>query len=466
MATRVLSPKVEITFYDVTGGGASWKLTDLLGEGCSLTWSYSVRQAAGSFQIVIADDSRPLGGESPYYWAAPMDGIEIRASHDDSNSLPLVFRGFVSEVRREEVMGSDGTPERRTIISGQSIGKVLLLQQIYYVIGADDAEHYMTPWKFFSKYKESAPKLKPVADFVAEVVSVVLQPHLSVLDAASAMRVSITPDVRGVRGIISPYDVCSFQDRSCYELLAQLCDVGPFNELYVEDVEGGSKLILRPNQFYTADGDGATTTAHEGVAPERIVIDHRDLVALSVGRSDACVSNLFWVSVPQTLQSYHITRFEMYDRVARQIWDIRKSHPRALESLYGYRKMEVSARRQAPDMLTPDAPKEGQIPPEKSKYGSWMTEMCLSLREQNKDNVIFEQGTMTLRGNEKIKAGMYVTLARESVKNNYYAVTVTNHLQAYGNWTTQVQFERGTSMITRSSKDYAGELRRDGGAVR
>jgi hypothetical protein len=269
------------------------------------------------------------------------------------------------------------------------------MQQIYYIVGATDSENYMnmTSWKFFAKYGGNSPKIESAPAFVQQIVDNVLEPWLVVMKkAASAMKIKFIPKV-SILGTVSPFDVNSFQDRSIYELISQLCDVGPFNECYVEDVEHGSIIVVRPNQFYCAD----ESPAHDGVAPVWIDIDHEDLVALSVSRSDGAVSNLFWVSTPQQMQSGHITRFEMYDRVNRDIWDIRESYVPALESLYGYRKMEVSSRLLAPDNLNPDAPKKDIVEFEKNKYGFWMQKRCLSLRRQNMDNGQFETGSMTRR---------------------------------------------------------------------
>lgn len=465
MGARVLQPQISIQFYDVVGGSnAGWRLDDQLGEGCVVTVSYSVRSPAGSCQIVVVDRAVDMEGgdaDSVYFASAPMDGVEVRMSHDDE-SLPLVFRGFVSEVSREEVMGADGTPERRTVITAQSTGKILLMEQIYFVPGIEDSEHQMQSHPFFKKYLKDAPKVIEASEFVSQVCDVVINPALQTMLVASALKVQIVPVV-DIQGEVSPYDLDGFVDRSVYDMLSQLCDVGPFNELYVEDEDGGNAYLrLRPNQFYTEDW----SPAQDGVGPASIDIDHRDLVGLSVSRSDASVANLYWVSVPQALQSYHIQRFEMYAKVPPGLWDIRKTYENSKEEYYGYRRMDISARLLAPGMLNPDAVRKEQIPPEKDRYGKWMCKQVLALRDQNKDNVKFENGAMTLRGNEKIKAGMYVILHREGVVFSCYAVAVTHHFVPYGSWTTVVHFERGRAYMDRGGNDYAAELARARGAVR
>ena len=92
-------------------------------------------------------------GDSLYALVEPMDLIEIRIareSHKNSHKdLPIVMRGFVSEIRRDETMGPDGKASRRVIISGQDYGKLL---QIFFSVvhdptqlnrqGPDTGPHY------------------------------------------------------------------------------------------------------------------------------------------------------------------------------------------------------------------------------------------------------------------------------------------------------------------------------------
>jgi hypothetical protein len=60
---------------------------------------------------------------------------------------------------------------------------------------------------------------------------------------------------------------------------------------------------------------------------------------------------------------------------------------------------------------------------------------------------------------------MYVRLWRNHVVYSFYAVSVTQNFQAYGSWTTHVQFERGRTRIDRKAGDYGLELSREKGAV-
>ena len=456
---RVRQPQIQVTFYDARIGSAgTWDLEPYLGEGCSVSCTRSVRDIGGAFTITLVDRAKSDLGDSLYYFSHPMDGVEIRMSHDD-RSLPLVFRGFISEVRREEVMGADGRPNRRVIISGQSTGKILLMQKIYYAKGAVDSTELLSSWKFLDKYLKDGAKTFSVESFVDAVNNEILTPALKVLTASSEMKVNFTTKVTS-KGSVSPFFLNSFVDRSVYELLSEACDVGPFNELYVDDKDGGiAEIVMRPNPFFMADGGLADPDASP---PDEIHIDNDDLVGITHIRTDANVANVYWVYTPEGLQSNSITRNEMYSKVDKSIWDIRKSYLEALEKYYGYRVMEVSARLLEPGMSNPNAGKEGQVDSETELYVNWTKKRVLSLRDQNKDNGIFEKGSMQLYGNHQIKPGFMILLQRKNVLTQYYAVSVTQNFEAYGVWTTHVQFERGRSRLDRGSGDYAGEIDRRG----
>jgi hypothetical protein len=78
---------------------------------------------------------------------------------------------------------------------------------------------------------------------------------------------------------------------------------------------------------------------------------------------------------------------------------------------------------------------------------------------QNRENVVFEAGTMTLRGREDIPAGKYVSLrlgtnggSRSGFMQQAYAYSVTHEFLPYRSFTTAVQFDRGTGFIARAQR--------------
>jgi hypothetical protein len=76
---------------------------------------------------------------------------------------------------------------------------------------------------------------------------------------------------------------------------------------------------------------------------------------------------------------------------------------------------------------------------------------------QNQDNVVFEAGTLTLRGREDINAGEYVNLRlgtngsrRAGLEQPAYAYSATHEFAPYKSFATTIQFDRGSGFIARA----------------
>lgn len=105
----------------------------------------------------------------------------------------------------------------------------------------------------------------------------------------------------------------------------------------------------------------------------------------------------------------------------------------------------------------------------------WLDDRLKILAESNKDNVVYESGVLKLRGNEKIKAGMYVVLKRGASKvasplstdPECYAVQVDHEFMPFQGFYTTVVYERGTGFVTRNEREispYLAEMNAKGAA--
>lgn len=81
-------------------------------------------------------------------------------------------------------------------------------------------------------------------------------------------------------------------------------------------------------------------------------------------------------------------------------------------SYYGIRRMQVTTSLLPNDYIPSDSDKDKQAQSNSVKSGNWIEARRDLLAKINKDNVVFENGNMRLRGNERIKAGMQLELAR------------------------------------------------------
>ena len=491
---KVFEPKVEVRLIkairrlDVAPGiGAASSryleqrdldLTPYLAEFGGVRLTKSVREPAGAFSITLADRAHPELLETLYALIEPMDLVEIRMAHDPSAyreqagyRLPVVMRGLVSTVVRNEAMSGD-RPVRHVTVSGQDFGKVLQIIQIYYLNNSVVGDNILSELAFFQKYAASSDaKIKPARDFVMGIIENVINPYLARLTAFSdgskvgAQVINKMMPAVSIEGVASPYAVSDFRGGSLHQFLSSLLDVGPFNELYVEDRPDDVALVVRPVPF--KDASGAFIQAY--AAAESVDISDADLVAINVSRTDAGVANYYWVASERWIMMLNETA-RRSAQTGTQDNFILNDYPNCDAAFYGFRKMETSTILGPEDYVYTDASTKEQQPANTNAMSRWIDGRRAVLAKMNRDNVIYEQGTLRLRGNEAIRAGMYLRILRgaaDEVISECYVSSVVHDFLPFGAFTTTVTFERGTGFIARAQKpaaDYRFEL--DGLGVR
>lgn len=491
---KVFEPKIEVRLVkaierqDVAPGlGAASNryrelsdidLTPYLSEFGGVRVTKSVREPAGAFSVTLADREHGALLETLYALIEPMDLVEIRFAHDPSAyrdsagyKLPVIMRGLVSTVVRNESM-SGGRPARTVTVSGQDFGKILQIIQIFYLNNSVVGDNILSELAFFQKYAgKDAAKIKTARDFVAGVIERVINPYLARMTALAdgskvgAQVINKMMPAVSIEGAVSPYAASNFNNVSLHQFLAALLDVGPFNELFVEDREEDVALVVRPVPFKDATGEFIQAYA----AADTLDVSDLDIVAKNVSRTDAGVANYFWVASERwTMMSNEDAKRSAQTGVAGNF--ILYEYPNCAAAYYGNRKMEVSTALGPEDYAFSDAATKEQQPQETSKLARWIDRRREVLAKMNRDNVVFEQGSLRLRGNEAIKAGMYLRILRgaaDSIVSECYVSSVTHDFLPFGSFTTTVSFERGTGFITRAQKavgDYRFEI--DGLGVR
>jgi hypothetical protein len=448
------------------GDLAAIDLTPYLGDTGSVRTTKGVRECAGDFTITFADkphrdaqDQAKSKLETLYALIEPMDLVEIRMCHDISDPAykgapPIVMRGFVSTITRSETM-SGGRPQRTITVAGQDFGKVLQILQIFYLNNSAVGDNLLSELGFFQKYAlAEEAKNKSANDFVKDIVEKVVNPYLARIvslahgETVSAKIVNKWTVKASIEGTVSPYSVSSFVNVSLDQMLEQLLDVGPFNELYVEDTEDGVQLVVRPAPFLNVKGEPI-----QGVKPEAIEVDIADVIDVGLNRTDAGVANYFWVTDTRwTMMSNQDAQLAAQTGNAANF--VLFEYPNCKASLYGIRKMEVQTQLGDPDYSQSDAVPADDQPDQVTALSAWLDKRRKILADANKDNVLFEAGTMSVRGNEKLKAGMQLLLKRGSGKvTGYYIVKVEHDFQPFQGFTSSLTLERGTNFIVRSQAE-------------
>lgn len=454
-------------------GLSAINLTPFLGEGSTVRTHKSVWEPAGGFVVTLQDRYLAEVGDSLYGLIEPMDLVEIRMARrpDQSGSrsagqlasrLPIVMRGFVTSVTRSETMRG-GRPQRHVVISGQDFGKLWQILRIYYLNNSVVGENVLHVFRFFHKYSVEA-KVMSANEFLAQMVERVLNPYVAQLVAlangtpvGSAVVKSLALET-ALTGNVAPLGVQMFTDGPVYQLMAQALDVGAFNELFIEDRDDGVYIVARPIPFVGLDGK----VIQAGVpAIDRHFVTAADVVSLNLSRSDQGVANYYWVD-PQGLALLTNTdlRLAASGGAGEEIW-MPLTRLNCSADRYGMRKMEVGTRLMAPEATSGDAEREAQQARQNQTHDAWYEDLRKRLARLNHDNVVFESGTITLKGDEQIRAGRWLFLQREQTMSSFYAVGVTHDFAPLAGFTTTVRVERGTNFadrIQRGESPYLAEL--------
>ncbi|MCY0856877.1 hypothetical protein [Cupriavidus sp. D39] len=399
-----------------------------------------------------------------YALIEPMDAIEIymagSAYKKAPSGPPIMMRGFVSSVQRMEGMSADGKPSRMIVVSGQDYGKIMQILQIFNMPFGQDVASTVTSFPFFARFGfESRPMTAEV--FIGTVFDKVVNPYLATMrenpdgtTASTAPLLPIKTDIQSNGEQVSPFGVGGWSHGTMQGLITQFCDIGPWNEFFIEDREDAPYAVYRPNPF--RDAATASLILPGAAAPAITDVTRADVVTMTCERSDATVGNYYWVGSPR----FSIVHGSVALAVAFQ--SSAKGGPKTVyvddygnvnPALYGTRKMEEATQMAGPDEQYNGNGLNGSAL-EQSKLGQldWITLRREQLIAQNRDNVVFETGSLHLKGNEAIRAGTYVRLNSGDMRHLYYVVSVTHDFAPFGNYFTTVAFERGTGFIDRTTR--------------
>lgn len=449
-------------------------VTGLLGEHGSVRTNKSVREPAGSFSIEFTDQLVPTADDDLYGLFEPMDLVEIRmaansfahnsptAVASSTSPLPIMMRGFISSVTRSQAIGSDGKPTRKVIISGQDYGKIWQIYNIYFNPFMPDQGNYITQFKLFTRFGV-AFQTQPAGSLIKDIFAKILNPFIATMGANAAGAVTsgssplqpIQVDVQVQDGSVAPFGVNDWQGGSVHSLLESFCDTGSWNELFIEDRAAGPFVVFRPNPFLVAGGDPSNPGAYingNTTLPAVTKIDISSVISVEVTRSDANVANYYWVEAPQyDLNFQFVGKAMAATGGPATTFDI-STYGNSASALYGFKRMAEATNQFSPLTKAAGGTQKEQNEQDASASSSWIGARRASLIAQNRDNVVFENGTIRVVGNETIKAGTYIVLTHGNMASSYYVVAASHHYTPFGTYTTTATVERGTGFIDRAQK--------------
>lgn len=442
-------------------------LTPFLNEGSSVRTSKSVREPAGAFSITFADRPQDsvIALESIYGLVEPMDCIEIRmwgGFGPKPAKLPIKMRGFVSDVQRSQTMGQDGRPQRQVVITGHDYGKIWQMFQVIHLAAYAEGKALLTNFALQEMFGVEAENALKSDEFVRRMIEKIINPFLFEFmpphRSAEWFKIKTGDSISVKHGVVNN----SYQNMqgSIYDILKFHGDVGVWNELYVEDREDGVHCVYRPVpalHLTRPDDPSKGLIQDDATMPPIVTIQDSLVKSISVGRTDANVANFFWV---------RNSRFDLIDDQQRRLASIPagdsrvslKDYPNAAVSYYGTRPMYAETQ-QGDDgivnMLSGQNAK--QIAENAKKMEAWLDNRRRLMIEMNRDNVVLERGSASIKGGpmraadgECMKAGDYVNVQTGRVEFLAYAVQVDDEFNPFQGYTTTVIFERGEGFVTRA----------------
>lgn len=464
MAVRVDTPQLQVILQkkvkNQAGKSARYQgpqgtldLAPWLTEDASVSVSRQINAPAGTFQISLAD--RPVFHDgtmdSLYGIVEPMDMIEIRMARNASDYsqggsalLPLIFRGIVSTVAREESMCQDGKPRRFVAIGGHDWGKFFNIIQNRFFKGNPLNQDWISSWHMQSI--NGIPfQIMTAAETIKSLIDNIANKFINKMPGADMP--TFTVDVSGADNAdkVFPQGFQTLSGGTLWNYLHTFGDLGPFYELFIEDEEAGPKIVYRKPAFTTAEGEVVYSTR-----PDAVVIDPVNITRISASRTDADVANWWWIEHRRLamIQGQLATWYEMSEHDANPFLDT----PNTDRLLYGLRPMEVASNHG----FMHQSAKGHVVDQETIDMISYSRAKRLKLQAANKDNLVFESGQITMAGNEKVKVGQHLVVDRGGEVAAYYTQAVTHTFQPFRAFTTSVSYTRGTGFIVRAANDMIG----------
>lgn len=466
--------KVSTRYAGQTSGGFI-DLTPFLNDKSAVRTTKSVREPAGGFSITFADKPYQSQKGDPDYFAGgletvyglvePMDMIEIRiwgGVGPRTGRYPIVMRGFISDIQRTQAMGPDGKPIRQVIIGGQDFGKIWQMYQILFLSAYAEGKSLLTNFALWELFGISPKNTLSAPEFIKQILDKIINPYLGKFLPAewSTIDRKINYDAKSItvaHGVINQ----SYQQTqgAIYDAMRLHGDVGVWNELFTEDREDGVYCVYRavPTIHLTRPtGAKSDLIMEDAVAPSFVNVPDDYIESLSVGRSDNNVANFFWVEN---------SRFDLISDIQRKLASLPQNDPSVLATTYpnsalayyGLRPM-MTATQQGEDSISNLGSGQDKTANDArdAKQLSWMEKRRKQLMETNKDNVVFERGTIKMKGGlmrndgtGMLRAGDYLNVIQGKLQWLAYAVNVSHEFMPFVGFTTTVQFERGTGFAER-----------------
>ncbi|TCI00179.1 hypothetical protein EJV46_05880 [Roseococcus sp. SYP-B2431] len=462
MTVKVYRPAIEVALFRMVArrdgraerySGAARKidLTPYLGDNSSIKTLKGLYEAAGGFTITFPDQPYPETLDTIEAMIEPMDLIEIRAAREPwrytGQPLPLIMRGWVTDVERPRGIGQEGTPQRSVVVMGQDAGKLFLINQVFYEIA------YLQEVPFLDFFRMQAETgmdvaMLPVSEFITQLTERVVNRKVREMAGFSQQIVREFRVDATVHEGIAAANVAANVQGTMWQI-AELFADRPWNELFIEDEdeEEGPVVRFRPNPFKDVEGRLIMRGAAD---PSAVEVDSEAIEHIRMRRSDRQVANFFSVPPGPSMESGGFVNVHSL----QQGEPLDDEHGNNDPELYGRRRMRQATRLLPSDLSTLPVmmPEEADRRAGARDITFWHLDRAKRLKEMNRDNVVFEDGHARLRGSEELKIGRYLRVTEGDATWEAYMTRVSHTFAPLQTWKTEVTLDRGTGFLERTKR--------------
>lgn len=439
------------------GAQAEIDLSPYLGETSTVTTQRGINQPAGGFTIRVGDRlypaQRQVAGavDSLYGLVEPMDVVEIRMRRmPGSGRMPLVMRGLVSGIEESEALADNGQPQRFVTVTGQDWGKWLQIIQIKYLRGQNVGDLLSQLSGALLQYRYGIPYISlSGAEFVSKLIGSVVNPYIAGLAGDTFLpQFKVNTAGSDPRDVTFPQGLQANPEGTIWTYLQRHGNLGPFYEAFIDDEEAGPTFVYRKPPFYDLDGQTLIFPSAADALIKKIPVPASDILNLRVARSDADVANWFFVRAGRNdlLQSVDSVLLSMTsDATLLSAAD----YPNSAANLYGTRLMEVETHHGA---LAQGA-REAEAIRQEADLTAYVKKQIALLKASNRDNVVYESGSMTVKGAPGYRPGRYVEIDRRGMKSSAYVTSVVQTFEPFRSYKALLSLIRGTGFAVRSMRD-------------
>lgn len=471
-------PGCEITIWHRTAAGGPqfmYKITSLtealvhasMGENTTVTVSKGLYDPAGEFQIAIPDKPielrisdeagvRITQRDSLYGFLEPMDRIEIRMNRDQltTGTMPVVLRGFVRGIGREEAMSPDGKPIRSVVISGHDCGCAFTIMQMDVITAILNGSwpyggNLLGAWSALL-LTTGGPEMNAAKLALPEFVRLCAQTVEPILDQVG-LRFAIDTGFAPANEEVSAMSLPSFEG-PVWNALSRMVD-RPWNEVFVREGVDLPEVVCRRTPWVDPNSSRISAERVEALGSRMRGIDMKEVIELRAHRDDSEVVTAVMV------RSAVAHPFE--NQLALTLQDAPIDNPNNSPAMFGWRAAQMES------MLSSNGAPQGNPEVRFIALNDSLNTFLIQRREWLKTmwsrNADLEHGSLLIRGRSTIQIGDYIHVRRggdAGVDWVAYVVRVTHQYMPFNKYITTLEYIRSTQYLRRADADNPWDTER------